>query len=79
MADTGGKWPEADAVTSDVVHVRLHGSPRLYHSGYSPAALDRWAERCRAWSEVADVFVYFDNDAEGHAPHDAVGLLERVR
>lgn len=79
VADTGGKWPEADAVTSDVAYVRLHGSPRLYHSGYSPAALDRWAERCRAWSEAADVFVYFDNDAEGHAPHDAVGLLERVR
>jgi uncharacterized protein YecE (DUF72 family) len=26
-----------------------------------------------------DVYVYFDNDAKGHAPHDAVALCERLR
>ena len=71
-------WPEADVVTSDVVYVRLHGHTELYTSGYSAASLDRWADRCRAWSERADVFVYFDNDARGRAPHDAVALIERV-
>jgi uncharacterized protein YecE (DUF72 family) len=25
-----------------------------------------------------DVFVYFDNDAKGYAPHDAMALLERL-
>jgi uncharacterized protein YecE (DUF72 family) len=25
-----------------------------------------------------DVVVYFDNDAKGFAPHDAVGLLQRL-
>jgi len=24
------------------------------------------------------VFVYFDNDAKGYAPHDALALIERV-
>ena len=27
----------------------------------------------------ADVFVYFDNDAKGYAPHDAMALIERLR
>ncbi|MDQ4053098.1 MAG: DUF72 domain-containing protein, partial [Actinomycetota bacterium] len=49
-----------------------------YTSGYSRKALDGWAEKCRRWADDGDVFVYFDNDAKGHAPHDAVELLTRV-
>lgn len=79
VAESAGRWPQADAVTSDVVYVRLHGDTELYASGYSPAALDRWAERCAAWAEDADVYVYFDNDARGRAPWDALALQERVR
>ncbi|WP_028637705.1 DUF72 domain-containing protein [Nocardioides sp. URHA0032] len=78
VADTAGRWPLAEAVTSDLVYVRLHGDQELYASGYSDAALDRWAEKCRSWSEQADVVVYFDNDAKGYAPHDAVRLRERL-
>jgi uncharacterized protein YecE (DUF72 family) len=79
VADTARRWPMADAVTSDLVYVRLHGDQELYVSGYSDAALDHWAERCLAWSEHADVVVYFDNDAKGFAPHDALRLLARVQ
>ena len=25
-----------------------------------------------------DVYVYFDNDARGHAPHDALALAKRL-
>jgi uncharacterized protein YecE (DUF72 family) len=78
VADTAGKWPMAEAVTSDFVYVRLHGDAELYVSGYSPEALDRWAEKCRRWAEQGDVYVYFDNDAKGFAPHDAVSLLRRL-
>ena len=79
VADTAGRWPRLDAVTSDHVYVRLHGDKELYASGYTPDALDRWAARCRAWADDGrDVFVYFDNDAKGFAPHDAMGLIQRV-
>lgn len=78
VADTAGRWPQADVVTSDFVYVRLHGDTELYTSGYSPAALDRWAQRCRGWAGSGDVYVYFDNDVKGYAPHDAVALLDRV-
>jgi uncharacterized protein YecE (DUF72 family) len=78
VADTAGRWPFAEQVTSDLVYVRLHGDRELYASGYGEAALDAWAGKCRRWSQHADVVVYFDNDAKGHAPHDAVRLQERL-
>lgn len=81
VAESAGRWPMAEAVTSDLVYVRLHGDTELYASGYSDAALERWAERCRGWADrpdVAEVVVYFDNDAKGFAPHDARHLQALV-
>lgn len=49
IADTAGKWPWLEDVTADFIYVRLHGDNKLYESGYSDAALDRWAEKCVAW------------------------------
>jgi uncharacterized protein YecE (DUF72 family) len=57
VADTAGRWPLLEDLTADFVYVRLHGDEQLYASGYSDAALDRWARRIRAWaagSQVAD-------------------------
>jgi uncharacterized protein YecE (DUF72 family) len=80
LADTAGRWPVLDRRTSDLRYVRLHGDRELYASGYTGAALDAWAERCRRWTaEGEDVFVYFDNDMKGFAPHDARQLLTRLR
>ena len=79
VADSAGRWPKVFEVTSGLVYVRLHGDRELYTSGYSPRALDEWAERCRAWvADGLDVVVYFDNDAKGFAPHDAVALQHRL-
>lgn len=50
VADTAGKWPYREDVTSDFLYLRLHGDAELYASGYTNAALDRWAARIRAWS-----------------------------
>jgi uncharacterized protein YecE (DUF72 family) len=79
VADTAGKWPALDAVTSDHVYVRLHGDKRLYVSGYGRAALDAWAARVGAWRDGGrDVFVYFDNDVKVRAPFDAMNLAARL-
>ncbi len=78
VADTAGRWPLVEEVTSDHVYVRLHGDKELYTSGYTPEALDRWAGKVKGWAEAGqDVYVYFDNDAKGYAPHDAMALIER--
>lgn len=50
VADTAGKWPFMEDVTADFLYVRLHGDEELYVSGYTPAALQTWAGRIRAWS-----------------------------
>jgi uncharacterized protein YecE (DUF72 family) len=79
VADTAGKFPLVEEVTSDHMYVRLHGDTELYVSGYSAAALDAWASKVRRWAEMGqDVYVYFDNDAKGYAPHDALGLIDRL-
>jgi uncharacterized protein YecE (DUF72 family) len=51
VADTAGKWPLAEDVTADFIYMRLHGDKKIYVSGYTPAALGRWAERIRRWKE----------------------------
>ena len=79
VADTARRFPRTEQDTSDFRYVRLHGDEELYASGYSAEALARWAEKCRAWAAEGDVFVYFDNDAKGYAPYDAMALVERLR
>jgi uncharacterized protein YecE (DUF72 family) len=49
VADTAGRWPLLEDLTADFVYIRLHGDQELYTSGYSDAALDRWAARIDAW------------------------------
>jgi len=58
VADTAGKWPLCEDVTADFMYLRLHGDRKIYVSGYTARALDRWARRLRAW-------------ARGREPRDA--------
>jgi uncharacterized protein YecE (DUF72 family) len=79
VADSAGKWPQIEEVTSDFVYARLHGADELYVSGYTADALDRWAAKVRSWAaDGHDVYVYFDNDAKVRAPYDARALMRRL-
>ncbi|GAA1456257.1 DUF72 domain-containing protein [Williamsia maris] len=78
LADSAGKFPVIDEVTTDFAYARLHGDAELYVSGYTDDALDTWAARFRERAKTGDVYVYFDNDAKVRAPVDARGLLDRV-
>lgn len=72
LADTAGRFPVLDHRTADISYLRLHGEQRMYGGGYSDESLERWAESCRRLGDDGDdVFVYFDNDSDGRAPHDA--------
>jgi uncharacterized protein YecE (DUF72 family) len=78
VADTAGKWPLLEQVTSDFVYVRLHGADELYVSGYTDESLDRWAEKLLRWHDAGlDTYTYFDNDVKVHAPYDALALMRR--
>ncbi|GGK64697.1 DUF72 domain-containing protein [Rufibacter glacialis] len=67
-------------VTADFVYIRLHGPEGKYDGSYSEAALQTWASHCRHWAQAGkDVYIYFDNDINGHAPVNALRLQELVK
>jgi uncharacterized protein YecE (DUF72 family) len=73
------KYPALDEVTADFVYARLRRCSLDEPAGYSPQALDRWAERFRASSAAGlDCFVYFINGAKLRAPAAALALLARL-
>jgi len=49
FADTAGKWPYFEDVTSDFIYIRLHGDSKIYVSGYDDETLNFWAHRIKAW------------------------------
>jgi uncharacterized protein YecE (DUF72 family) len=78
-ADTAGRHPLSFERTASFAYARLHGASELYASRYDDELLAAWSQRLLAWADHgSDVFVYFDNDALGHAPHDALRLRELV-
>jgi len=72
-------FPLWRALTTDLVYVRLHGHTRKYASSYRRDHLERWAAEARRWNhEGRDVYIYFDNDAEGAAVGNALTLRDLV-
>jgi uncharacterized protein YecE (DUF72 family) len=73
--DLGGD-PTPPWRTADFVYIRFHGTAAGYGGSYHADELRRWARRIRRWtSDGIDAYVYFNNDAEGHAVRDALTLL----
>ena len=75
-------WSElqiSGPLTGDFVFVRRHGPESRYASSYTEKQLKEEAERVKEWSRNGnDVFVYFNNDAEGDAVKNALRLKELV-
>mgnify|MGYP000156125274 CR=1 FL=1 len=53
--------------TADVVYYRFHGVPHLYTSKYEPGQLEQVAHEIQNLSDVSEVYIYFNNTAEGAA------------
>jgi uncharacterized protein YecE (DUF72 family) len=71
------KMPKSFEVTSDFTYIRMHLPPQGL--GYGQRALLPWADRVIEWrTRGLDVFVYFNNDMEGHAINDARTLISLV-
>lgn len=61
-----------------LAYFRLHGSPRMYYSAYSPDFLEALAQTLREWAGSAPVWCIFNNTAAGAAAADALALMELV-
>jgi uncharacterized protein YecE (DUF72 family) len=60
------------------IYARFHG-PVQYSGRYDDQLLDEWASWFAArFRDRQSVFAYFNNDAGGHAPRDAVRLREKL-
>lgn len=68
------------AATGRVAYVRFHGaSDQKYRGTYGDEQLREWAEwLADRHGEGMGVYAYFNNDVEGHAPHDAARLREML-
>ncbi|MCW2796012.1 DUF72 domain-containing protein [Nocardioides sp.] len=78
---SGAGLPCVLRATAEFVYVRMHGPSHehLYAGSYSDSDLDWWADRIREWQvQERDVFVYFNNDGQGHAVVDADRLRTRL-
>ena len=58
-----------------LVYLRLHGSPKVYHSDYDAETLARIARRLERWRAAgAEVWCIFDNTAAGCALGNALAV-----
>jgi uncharacterized protein YecE (DUF72 family) len=70
-------WPRD--VTADFTYIRFHGSGKRYGGSYTNKVLGEWAERIRGWEyRLRKLFVYFNNDTEGHAIRNARTLRQML-
>jgi len=65
-------------LTADFAFVRFHHGSRGLRGNYSDRELDEWAHRIGEWGERGDVYAYFNNDWEGFAVRNALGLKTRL-
>jgi len=71
-------WPDyADEVpvTADFVYLRRQGEEGKYASNYTTEQLQKDAKRIKEYMKQGkDVYIYFNNDAFGYAPKNAMEL-----
>ena len=72
----GGKVRPDLVTTASFVYIRMHAGDAP-GGGFTREQLEYWAGRLRALGKAGkDGFVFFNNDAGGHAPRDAHTLLD---
>jgi len=66
--------------TSDFVYIRFHGPKGDYRGNYEEDELRKWALRINNWlARDIQVYAYFNNTDEGHAPNNALRILELIQ
>lgn len=65
-------------VTGKAAYIRLHGRSGWYDSNYSPGELNEIATLAHQMADrgAEKVYIFFNNDVGGYAPHNALALAE---
>jgi uncharacterized protein YecE (DUF72 family) len=72
------RMPDGFPPGQPLLYVRFSGVKRWYRHDYSPEELAAWAARIRA-SGAKEVWIYFNNDREGHAVKNAMQLRRMLK
>lgn len=79
IGESGKRWPTAAEVTAKHIYIRFHGQLG-YDSAYSKRKLQTWANKIKQWQEAGhDVWVFFNNDGNGNALHNALALADMMQ
>jgi len=73
------QWPCKEVITSHFLYLRFHGGQILYGSNYSIKELKEWAKKTLYWIDkhkIKYVYAFFNNDAYGFAPKNALKFKE---
>jgi uncharacterized protein YecE (DUF72 family) len=65
-------------VTADFVYLRRHGPTSMYDSPYDDDALRADIALLRR-QNVSTAYIFFNNDIHGHAPRNAMRMLELIQ
>ena len=71
-------FPEIDEPTADFTYARLMRAQEKVKTGYTPADIDKWAKRAKAWAKKGDAFIYFISGAKVRNPAAAQALIAKV-
>lgn len=79
LVDEGDGAPDPE-LEAPFVYARLKAAREEEPEGYTPAELDRWAERAADWSNGGrETFLFVINGAKVRAPAAAEALIARTR
>ncbi|HVP12988.1 MAG TPA: DUF72 domain-containing protein [Phycisphaerae bacterium] len=74
------RCPVTEPNDAPFVYVRRHGPGGGYRGCYAPEHIAADAERIRCWVHAGkDVYVYYNNDIDGHAVDNSRQLAEAIR
>ena len=71
-------YPLIEEPTAPFVYARVMGTKEARKSGYSEAALARWAARARDWASSREVFFYVIGGHKVSNPAAAMALIKRI-
>ncbi len=64
-------------MTDKLAYIRFHGTTQIYGGKYSRKQLKDWASFIRKCAKNGEVYVYFNNDAQGYAIENAL-MLKKI-
>lgn len=75
------KFTKLDWITHEIAYFRFHGRNEWYKHDYSDKELNEFAEIIKKLPEqgVKQVFVFFNNDYDAHAPKNALKLMRLLK